>query len=90
MTDVLYERVYTALNTLQLTTMATQLNDLTRQAATLNWSALDYLQRISSRLSQGEIAAIGEPTERVLPRNGGEGMGNRGDQGIQGACLGTA
>lgn len=53
MTDVLYERVYAALNTLQLTTMAAQLNDLTRQAATLNWSALDYLDQ----LTQHELTA---------------------------------
>jgi DNA replication protein DnaC len=49
MTDVLYERVYTALNTLQLTTMAANLDDLTRQAATLNWSALEYLDPLTAR-----------------------------------------
>jgi len=49
MTDVLYERVYTALNNLQLTTIAANLDDLTRQAATLNWSALEYLDQLTAR-----------------------------------------
>jgi DNA replication protein DnaC len=49
MTDVLYERVYTALGSLQLTTMAANLDDLTRQAATLNWSALEYLDQLTTR-----------------------------------------
>lgn len=53
MTDALFERVHTALNRLQLTTMAANLNDLTRQAATLNWSALEYLDQ----LTQQEISA---------------------------------
>ena len=53
MTEALYERVHTALNTLQLTTMAAQLDDLTRQAATLNWSALEYLDQ----LTQQELSA---------------------------------
>ena len=51
--DLLYTRVQTALHTLQLTQMAAQLDALTAQAATHNWSALEYLDH----LSQAEVNA---------------------------------
>jgi DNA replication protein DnaC len=44
--DPLYTRVYAALQQLQLTHMAAQLDDLTAQAASANWSALDYLDHL--------------------------------------------
>src|SRR5512142_1115310 len=53
MTDILFERVHTALKSLQLSQMAAQLDDLTRLAAEQNWSALDYLDR----LTQAEVSA---------------------------------
>ena len=51
--DLLYTRVQTALHTLQLTQMAAELDALTAQAATLNWSALEYLDQ----LTQVEVTA---------------------------------
>ncbi len=53
MTEALYSRVQAALSSLQLTTMAAHLDDLTRQAATENWSALAYLDN----LTQVELSA---------------------------------
>ncbi len=53
MTEILFERVQTALKVLQLSNMVEQLDELTRLAATHNWSALDYLDR----LTQGEVNA---------------------------------
>jgi len=53
MTDAVFERVHTALKTLQLAQMAQQLDELTRLAATHNWSALDYLDQ----LTQAEVNA---------------------------------
>ena len=53
MTETLFERVQTALKVLQLSTMGEQLDELTRLAATHNWSALDYLDR----LTQAEVNA---------------------------------
>lgn len=47
MTDALFTRVQAALNTLQLTSMAHQLDELTRLAATHNWSALEYLDHLT-------------------------------------------
>lgn len=49
--DPLYARVQAALHTLQLTQMSAQLDDLTRQAATANWSPLDFLDQ----LTQAEV-----------------------------------
>jgi len=51
--DLLYTRVQTALRTLQLTQMAAELDALTAQAATHNWSALEYLDH----LTQAEVTA---------------------------------
>ena len=45
--DGLYPRVQAALQTLQLTQMAAQLDTLTAQAATDDWSALDYLDHLT-------------------------------------------
>jgi DNA replication protein DnaC len=45
--DVLYTRVQSALHTLQLTQMAAQLDALTAQAATHNWSALESLDHLT-------------------------------------------
>lgn len=47
MTDALFTRVQAALNSLQLTSMAHQLDELTRLAATHNWSALEYLDHLT-------------------------------------------
>ena len=51
--DALYTRVQSALHTLSLTQMAAQLDPLTAQAATDNWSALEYLDQ----LTQAEVNA---------------------------------
>jgi DNA replication protein DnaC len=51
--DLLYTRIQTALRTLQLTQMAADLDALTAQAATHNWSALEYLDQ----LTQAEVTA---------------------------------
>ena len=51
--DPLYTRVQTALQTLQLTQMAAQLDALTAQAATDNWSSLEFLDH----LTQAEVTA---------------------------------
>lgn len=56
MTDALFSRVQAALTSLQLTSMAHQLDELTRLAATHNWSALEYLDH----LTQGELNARSE------------------------------
>jgi DNA replication protein DnaC len=56
MTEALFERVQTALKVLQLSNMVEQLDELTRLAATHNWSALDYLDR----MTQGEVNACFE------------------------------
>jgi DNA replication protein DnaC len=53
MTETLYTRVQAALSSLQLTTMIQHLDDLTQQAATHNWSALEYLDQ----LTQLEVSA---------------------------------
>jgi DNA replication protein DnaC len=53
MTDTLYARVQAALGSLQLTTIGQHLDDLTQQAATHNWSALEYLDQ----LTQLEVCA---------------------------------
>jgi DNA replication protein DnaC len=53
MTDTLYARVQAALSSLQLTTIGQHLDDLTQQAATHNWSALEYLDQ----LTQLEVCA---------------------------------
>lgn len=53
MTDAVYARVEAALSRLQLTTMLQHLSALTQQAATLNWSVLDYLDQ----LTQAEVNA---------------------------------
>jgi DNA replication protein DnaC len=53
MTETLYTRVQAALSSLQLTTMLQHLDDLTQQAATHNWSALEYLDQ----LTQLEVSA---------------------------------
>ena len=45
--DPLYTRVCAALQQLQLTHMVAQLDDLTAQAASANWSALDYLDHLT-------------------------------------------
>jgi DNA replication protein DnaC len=47
MTEALFNRVQAALGSLQLTTMAQHLDQLTSQAAALNWSALDYLDQLT-------------------------------------------
>ncbi len=49
MTEALFSRVHAALNSLQLTTRAQHLDDVTRQAATQNWSALEYLDQLTQR-----------------------------------------
>jgi DNA replication protein DnaC len=49
MTETLYTRVQAALSSLQLTTMLQHLDDLTQQAATLNGSALEYLDQLTQR-----------------------------------------
>jgi DNA replication protein DnaC len=51
--DLLYTRVQAALHTLQFTQMAAELDALTAQAATHNWSALEYLDH----LTQAEVNA---------------------------------
>lgn len=61
MTDSLYQRVQDALSRLQLTTMPTVLDSLTQQAATNNWSALEFLDE----LTQVELTAR---TERDVQR----------------------
>lgn len=53
MTEAVYSRVQAALSHLQLTTMVQHLDELTRQAVTLNWSVLDYLDQ----LTQVEVTA---------------------------------
>jgi DNA replication protein DnaC len=53
MTETLYPRVQAALSSLQLTAMIQHLDDLTQQAAALNWSALEYLDQ----LTQLEVSA---------------------------------
>jgi DNA replication protein DnaC len=53
MTDILYERVQQTLKTLELTAMPAHLNQLSQQAATENWSALQFLDA----LTQAELAA---------------------------------
>lgn len=53
MSDLMYERVQTALKRLDLTTMPTHLDALTQQAAVNNWSALQFLDA----LTQTELAA---------------------------------
>jgi DNA replication protein DnaC len=53
MTDTLYARVQAALSSLQLTAMGQHLDELTQQAATCNWSALEYLDQ----LTQLEVGA---------------------------------
>jgi DNA replication protein DnaC len=53
MTDALYERVQHTLKTLDLTAMPLHLNQLAQQAATENWSALQFLDA----LTQAELAA---------------------------------
>lgn len=53
MTDALYERVQQTLKTLELTAMPAHLNQLAQQAATENWSALQFLDA----LTQTELAA---------------------------------
>ena len=45
--DPLYTRVCAALQQLQLTHMAAHLDELTAQAASANWSALDYLDHLT-------------------------------------------
>lgn len=62
MTDSLYNRVQTALTQLQLTTMGMHLDELTQQAATDQWSALEYLEH----LTQLEVATR---FERDVQRN---------------------
>ena len=52
-TEALYPRLQAALGSLQLTTMLQHLDDLTQQAATHNWSALEYLDN----LTQLEVSA---------------------------------
>ena len=49
MTETVYSRVQAALGSLQLTTMAQYLDDLTQQAAACNWSALEYLDQLTQR-----------------------------------------
>lgn len=49
MTESLYSRVQAALSSLQLTTMAQHLDDLTQQAAACHWSALEYLDQLTQR-----------------------------------------
>jgi DNA replication protein DnaC len=49
MTETLYSRVQAALSSLQLTTMAQHLDDLTQQAAAGNWSTLEYLDQLTQR-----------------------------------------
>ncbi len=49
MTETLYTRVQAALSSLQLTTMLQHLDELTQQAATCNWSALEYLDQLTQR-----------------------------------------
>ncbi len=53
MTEALYPHVQAALSSLQRTTMVQHLDDLTQQAATHNWSALEYLDN----LTQLEVSA---------------------------------
>jgi DNA replication protein DnaC len=62
MTESLYDRVQTALNQLRLTAMSAHLDDLTAQAATHNWSALEFLDQ----LTQHEVCAR---FERDVQRN---------------------
>lgn len=47
MTETLYPRVQAALSSLQLTTMLQHLDELTQQAATHNWPALEYLDQLT-------------------------------------------
>src|SRR4051812_10003566 len=61
MTDSLYERVQQTLKTLELTTMPLHLDPLAQQAATENWSALQFLDA----LTQTELAAR---TEQAIRR----------------------
>src|SRR6266516_816355 len=53
MTDSLYEGVQQTLKALELTTMPLHLDPLAQQAATENWSALQFLDA----LNQTELAA---------------------------------
>ena len=47
MTDGLYERVQQTLKSLELTAMPVHLNQLAQQAATENWSALQFLDALT-------------------------------------------
>jgi DNA replication protein DnaC len=60
MTDPLYERVQHTLKALDLRTIPVHLDSLTQQAATENWSALQFLDA----LTQTELAARNEHTIR--------------------------
>jgi DNA replication protein DnaC len=60
MTDQLYERVQYTLKALDLTTLPIHLDHLTQQAATENWSALQFLDV----LTQTELAARSEQNIR--------------------------
>ena len=60
MTDQLYQRVQHTLKALDLTTMPVHLDSLSQQAATENWSALQFLDA----LTQTELAARSEQNIR--------------------------
>jgi len=62
--DLLYPRVQAALRTLQLTRMTAELDALTAQAATHNWSALEYLDH--KTLDQFDFAFQPSVNERQL------------------------
>ena len=60
MTDQLYQRVQSTLKALELTTMPAHLDSLAQQAASDNWSALQFLDA----LTQTELAGRTEQTVR--------------------------
>src|SRR4051812_14493986 len=60
MTDQLYQRVQQSLQALELTTMPIYLDSLAQQAATENWSALQFLDA----LTQAELTARTEQNIR--------------------------
>ena len=82
MTEALYSRVQAALSSLQLTTMREPLDDVTRQAATHNWSALEYLDNLTQlelstrferdvqrKLRQARLPFFKTRTSSILPFN---------------------
>ncbi len=58
MTDPLYQRVQQTLKTLALTTMPLHLDQLTQQAATENWSALQFLEALTETVVLGILSKL--------------------------------